>query len=340
MSKWRQYARRAGRILKKSAPYIKTAAKIWYASSGSKTTTKSRRGGDYGGTTSQYDHKVQYRKKRGNKRKRKQWKRFARKVKAVEKQDRGLQTVIMNNSKTFLGLSGQQVMTEAHLWSNYSADNTAGLQDKLWVYDFSANGTDEQITGSGATPYTVSAVINNRSKEFNMSSMVMDVTYSNTSATGCEMDLYEIGYKKNADARYNSFEAGIVDATATTRPIQAAVPAASDFDVPSYKFRGVTLFDLSQAISTMGFKIYKKEKFFIPAGNTVTKQIRVPKQFLVKGNTQNLNCFQNSLTRSLIGIAKSVDTEGVPSITQKWTRTYRYTCEGQNNEQAAYLLNR
>lgn len=299
--------------------------------------------------------------------KRKRWARFVKKVRAVEIGERGLITEVYNSYVPYVATAGTQAILEAHIYSYGGA--AKGGSDLSYItksYDLANPQLDISTLGgniakeeSSASPQVL-GLDNQKKVPLLFESAVLDITYTNNSEDSVEMDLYYVVYKGRPVATadqfstdsYNNLEdygsLSTMSAKSYTQndnsrfKVYKAVPGST---LPVWESknpitltqRGVTMFDNGDVLSRLRCKIIKKEKFIMPPGSSVTKQIRIPKNILFKESVEYNSGFFGKLTQSIFGLAKSVNPEGSTLISQKWTRTYKYTMEGVKTRKMLYL---
>lgn len=223
------------------------------------TNTYNKKSGVSGiGVTNQYDRSQVYRKKRMPLRKRRQWRKFVKKVGAVTEKDFGTNTIVRNSVGFGQAVSGSQGLIDVTLYGK-DGTNTSTSFGNSDLKDIYANDLN-----------TVP------SSKFKFCSAVMDVTCVNNSTstevnanTGLEVDVYEISYRKVASASSLS----VMLASNSAQLINSGNPTLAITD------RGVTPFDLPDVLSRYGITIHKKTKFFISKGQQFTYQIRDPKSY-------------------------------------------------------------
>lgn len=297
------------------------------------------------GVTTQHDSKLQYRKKRMPKRKRKQWKNFVRKVQAVNLKDRGLVTAVYNTSVTNSTASEfGQVVSAIHLYGFRSAASASepGCNDIGFMMSADAQMRGDNVLARPVAVDTDVTEINKYATEkIQLESAILDYTFTNTSNSTIEVDVYLINYRKTNKANFNllydvfntaqsSSFAGLVSGGATT------FETVCDIDQ-----RGVTPFELGKAISMGNMQIISKRKYVVSAGQAFTGQIRDNKnRWLSVADfyaSQN-NYKYSDWTQSLLFITKPVlFVEGNPTTVRIGvTRTYKYTYEGLNDNKSYY----
>lgn len=279
--------------------------------------------GNNTGVTSQYDKARQYTFKRAPKKIRRKYKRIAKNARWALIKTLGTRTQIRNHE---VGNSWT-----AGAWTTSSSQRVSA------VALYGLNGTTPTAQHAGYTD--VAAVSTNdpdfdeKSEAILFSGAVLDLTFRNTSASmGLEVDMYEIIFKGTSSAGniildYNN---AIGD---TTKQAGALVGPVT---LGSLDSRGITPFDVSLA-SSRGYKILKKTKYFVPAGQTFTFQHRDPRNHYISAQTVlNENNGQwRWQTYNLLFVAKplvgtSTSTAGSFSIGA--TRSYKYKVLKDNKD--------
>jgi len=299
-----------------------------------KSSPKSS-GRDHGGVTQQHDSRTIYRARKMPYRKKKQWTKFQRKVKAVEISDRAKSTLMINTTTSVTPAFNEQGWHECHLYPYNGTDRgTRDIEIMLEDIQTYRNNVVPGVQGAADVaqerPLFTSSTFNDTRKELLMSSASLDVTYSNTGSSPLEVDIYTIIYPRQSVGTNGSFVAAIDTNSQYVSPINvvsgANITAAAQL---SKEQRGVTLFELAYGMSRTGAKILKKEKFFIPVGNCITKNVRDPKNHNLRVTSNDAVYPLKRLTQSLVVCFKStfVGVE-VATLTQKVSRSYKYTYEG------------
>lgn len=283
------------------------------------------------GVTTQYDRKTVYRKKYMPKRKKKQWKRFVRKVKASLLKDVGTKTVVLNSSLSqIIGTDAQSWVSVCFYGKNGAADSatSCGHRDLFRIFT-----NDPDLHGATATTQ--------RAQFF---SGVIDLTIANnsyaetTQATenlSIEVDIYEIIFGKDGiDA--DRISALINDAISTTPAI-----AGGGSEV-TLNARGCTPFDLPDMLAK-GVKIVKKTKYMLSKGQCATYQFRDPRNYSFRSDVvwDNDNNFAiKNKTRGFIVLFKGVPTATPDFIVKRIdvgvTRKYGYKIIEQNSDADQY----
>jgi len=305
----------------------------------SRTQTKSYRpsGRDFGGITTQHDQRTIYRAKKMPYRKKKKWVAFTKKVKAVEISDRAKSTLLINTSTSLIVPATSQAWTESHLYS-FNSTSVGNRDIAILLEDINTykkfNSIGDVTTGTNAGIEIVNpADVNQQQtrKEILFASGTLDNTYTNSGSVGIEMDLYTISYPRQSTGTNDSF-LGAVDTNAqNVSPVNVLVGNVSTVAAPISRLsRGCTLFDMAYGMSRTGAKIIKKEKFFIAPGNSITKNIRDPKNHNYRMDNPDPVYQNKNLTQTLVACYKVVTSPLLDSgsMTLKSTRSYKYTYEG------------
>jgi len=326
---WRHIAKKYGRQainygVKRLGQYAKDKVK-----GNSKRSTH-----DYGGITTQHDSKTIYRSKKMPYRKKKKWVAFVRKVSAVEISNRAKSTFVINSANTVTTAADNQAWSETHIYSQKGTD--VGTRDIQYLLEDANLYQKVQSTGlvTSSNDIIVGGTFADEStrKEILLSSASLDVTYTNTSTEGqgMEMDLYTIIYSRQTGGYHGSFLAE-VDSNTTTVGAIPILTSPTNISLTSQitkAQRGITLFEMPYGLSKCGAKIVKKEKYFISSGNSITKNVRDPKNHplrLVSGEP----VFQKrGITQTLVACIKPVNPGAIVSLSTKSTRSYKYTYEG------------
>ncbi len=229
--------------------------------SGRTQTASRRRGVSSGqGITSQYDRSLIYRKKRMSGKKKRRWKKFARKVHAVAEKDLGSRSWITNGVKN---IAAANPVTSVQQFGEIALYPCRGVTT-----------VDEDLT----TLMTEDTSIPTAGKVI-FQSAVLDLTIVNRSTVEggagvpIEMDIYLMTAKKSFQSNNvgRDLHAAFVDGLADT----AAIGGTNKITVDK---RGSTPFEYTQALSKYGMKIWKKTKYTISAGSSITYQLRDPKR--------------------------------------------------------------
>lgn len=317
-------------------------------------TTQSRKkvtfgAGVLGGTNA--DRRNVYRKKNMPYRKKRRWKSFLRKVNAVSEKELGTRTVLFNDSiAQQWSTAAQQGCVTLALYSITNA--TLG-----YLNDLNNIGSYENT----ANPTAAAGITVEQSTKYLFQSAVMDLTIRNTSKRvvnesptyeldpncSLELDVYEMSFKEDSNNSTQSFTS--MSAVLNAYDTQQIGGTGSGISIED---RGATPFELPVALGRMKVKVWRKTKYFIPAGQTITHQMRDPKRHVIRqGDLQttagNDGWNRPGLTKILFLIYKPVPglTVGTavgntqPSITVGSSRKYMYKVEGANEDRERYANN-
>ncbi len=311
-------ARRAGNILNAASlygPSIATGA----AYLGSKLWGKFKKKGSSGrGVTTQHDVSRIYRKRRMPRRKRKAWGRFSRKVHAVVEKTLGSRTIVYNSQISVTTPAGttEQATGQVALYPVANATH-AHLND--------LNAIQANFTGNTGYDRTQSLIFQ---------SGVLDMTIQNESidtaeeGAQVEMDIYEIS-SNDSWQQEGSTNVGLTKVF--SEGFTNTSNEGSATNGLSLVTRGVTPFDCCEGLSEYKIKIWKKKKYFLGPGQTMTYQIRDPKRH--KFNNEKLKDWDSSnmprVTKWLLIIAKTtpgydLTTSGKVDLRVGLTRKYMY----------------
>lgn len=301
--------------------------------------TQTRRTGTLGGTNA--SARMVYKKKSMPKRKKRQWRRFAKKVNAISEKELGLQTLVINDQiESINQVNGEQGCLTLGLYTMTNGTNG-------WLNDMNRLGT---LDNTGNPTAAAGTTVNSNTSVI-FQSAIQDLTIRNASTlrqnvsgvetdliapeAQMELDVYELSVRKEMEdigtiltslsAALNSYDAPEIGGTGTGYAIND---------------RGVSPFEMSPALSRWGIKIWKKTKYFIPGSATITHQIRDPKRRVMKyGDLTRAGSFNEpGVTKFLFLIYKLVPgfTLGTSVNTYKCrlligsTRKYGYKVEGRN----------
>lgn len=334
-----------------------------YRSYGSRTMTQyKKRVGSGKGITTQHDRKLIYKKSSMPKGKKRRWKKFKNKVFAVSEKSLGTRSVLFNRQVTVGNDNSdpqfQQGALTISLYGNQAATELHN-NDLQYISQLENNSSAiTQANGIGV----------NESTKFIFKSACLDLTIRNVSTknnTGVvsidgnckvELDIYEITssrqfYEKSQNSLVNTSYAsieGLINTMLTSSDIVNDENIVGEVKVNA-NARGFTPFDATYAISRYGLKIWKKTKFFIPAGDTITYQVRDPKRHVLsrRSMSDSLGCNRPGMTRFLFVVSKLVpgNVQGssvIPGNCQLnlafgMTRKYVYKVEGANDDRSEYI---
>lgn len=319
------------------------AARVAANRSRTYTTTSRKKATSGLGVTVQHDSRRIYQKKSMGRKKKKIWKKFVRKVHAVAEKDMGTRTVLFNSSVLLNNnTNGNQGCLTTALYSQLSVDQ--------WLCDLNNISGYENL----GNPTSAAGVTFSPSTKFLFQSGVLDLTIRNvsfqsdTSALNpnatLELDIYEMTARKDfqqTGSSWTSLSTALSEGSNNTSTIGGG---GSNVTISS---RGATPFDIPLGLSRFGIKIWKKTKYFVPNGSTVTYQMRDPKRYVLTQRDMNLEGGVNmpKMTKFCYIIFKVVPgvTVGAgagqttESIQVGCTRKYMYKVEGVNEDRARYI---
>jgi len=259
------------------------------------------------GVTSQFDRRVQYRRKPMPKRRKRRWRKFKKRVNYVIDSALGTRSIIRNGSQTqsITDGSGNQTYLEATLYGIKGS----GLHDDVYKI-FQTFGTDDQLRG----------------RLIRFKSAVLDITVVNKSAEsqGAEVDVYEYYVRKSfPEADVGTLLDGVL--------ADAVTPVMSAMVTFNKETRGFTPFQAPAALKYI--KIKKKTKYFLASGQTFTYQIRDARNRVFNGEYVNdSQPFRGGWTKGLLITGKAVaGGTGNVSLAMGITKTYCCTFLMQND---------
>lgn len=288
------------------------------------------------GFTKEHDKAFIYRKKRMPYRKKKRWVRFVKKVNAVDERELGTKSVVFNNQ--FEDENGAASAQGVNSFCLYGIKSSEVTKNDI-----------KTIVDAEPTTETTRENVNNTTK-FMFHSGVLDMTIRNTSGGASaeeqvaefalELDIYEIsvgGYPYDtSNLVFNNLEDYFAAGAGDTNSIGVTTAI-------NLQDRGVTPWDVTNTLSRYRVKIWKKTKYFIPNGSTITYQVRDPKRHvLTKGGMSEYAGYnKKGLTRNVLLIYKAVPGIQVSGqnrerITVGITRKYMYKVEGSNMSESSY----
>lgn len=320
---------------------IASAARAALGGAFSRTATQTKRQTTSGqGVTTQYDQKRIYRKRRMPRFRKRRWRRFVKRVNAVAEKELGTRTVLFNQSTQFQNTTpGNQVIGVAGLYTlrstlAYNGDlfQISGLEnvaDQTAALGETIDDTTKYMFHSGVLDLTIR----------NDSTFTLDgIVFSLDSRAKLELDIYEISVGKtarDATGNFNSISTILEDGETITKTIGGAGTQIR------LRNRGATPWDLPAGLAKFNIKVWKKTKYFIPNGDTMTYQIRDPRRhvFQQRELAQSEGCNYPRLTRHLLILAKLVPGLTLGSSANTFqesvymgiTKKYFYKVEGMND---------
>lgn len=227
------------------------------------------------GVTNQFDARLIYRKRPMPRYRRRRWRMFANKVKAVSEKDLGSLTIVFNRTNNpNNNTPGNHVMFDFGLYGQQSAsfeyNDLKAIADQLNL----------------AVTNSATGLALQKSTKVMFQSAVLDVTIRNASTFNdgtstrfaseakMEIDVYEITVRDgdDSDNLYNNLRGLLDNEVADVQRIGNAGTAINR------NLRGVTPFDLTYCLSRYGIKIWKKTKYFLSNNDTFTYQMRDPRR--------------------------------------------------------------
>lgn len=279
--------------------------------------------------TAQHDYKTQYKYRRAPRYKKKAWRRFSKKVAAVNLKNAGLRTVVINSRGTGSNAPGAQGKLALALYGVAGSVDTVGLHGHNDLYRVFKG--DPDIVQIGAAPGNVP-----KSGKLQFGSAVLDYTIRNLSVDlEMELDIYMGYYKKDDDASL---------AKVNTNPIfkydnapTDAIGGGTPFDLGT---RGTTLFDKPAGISATGFHIIKKQKMLLQPGESTFLQHRDYHNHMVDWtNIQDVGYCKRNLTYGVWLVFKpsvTASDDAVVTIGVGVTRKYSYAVLDENVDRISY----
>lgn len=306
---------------------------------------KQRRFSAGRGVTNQYDRTNVYRKKRMPAKKRRRWKKFVQKVRAVENSTLGTRTRVYNQRiEIQQGSGGTGSVTAKQLCRSVCL---YGNNDR--------SASDLAITRRDLNNIVMSDSDIQKSGKIQMASGIFDMTLQNRSvdATGSEMgvelDVYLITARKRFQYKDSTTPGNYSNTTlegvlAESANVMDPLATATTYKITDM---GTTPFDFTSALSSFGIKIHSKKKYFLPYGNTMTYQIRDPKnrQFMKDAVDDVGGSNYPGSTKHLLLIAKGLPGsstnpgDGIPNVYSVnlalgLTRKYAYKINESDGDKA------
>lgn len=276
-------------------------------------TGKTRNGPSSSGVTSNYDKSVQYKRKTAPRKIRRKYKRIYNQNKWALIKKLGTNVFVRNHTISGSWLAG---------WT------TANSQRVVNCCIYGLNGAAPGTDSAGYSDINSIAANDERfADDFQslfFSSAVLDITFRNTgTAFALEVDMYEIIFKGRTSG--NDLITDYNQALINTPEV---IPGTGTNPITTLQLRGITPFDCSLA-SSKGYRVLKKTKYFVPAGQTFTFQHRDPRNHFLSNHyfTSGTGGQWNWKTYNLLFVAKPVagtDTALLGTFVVGVTRTYHY----------------
>lgn len=313
---WSPYSRLGAR----AAGYaVRTAAKYAYrrwSGSGSRSGVTSG-----SGITAQYDRKTQYVRRRMPYKRRRRWVKFSRRVSAVMQKDIATRTVVFNGA----------VDTSGDIVSNATDQGVA----EVMLYGFRGDADAFYVQGAQDLSRVLTALQLSGNSKIRFKSGVLDLTARSINQN-IELDVYEVMCRRTQN--FGTLKAALAQGFSDT-----PVPPGASTGLSLLR-RGVTIFDCPKGIKISGARVMKKTKYFLPVGNTMTYQIRDPKNRYFNtdsliGANGDVGFNRPGMTRVVFFVWKAVpgSTATPPAqLTIGATRKYAYTILEGNLEEDKY----
>lgn len=315
---------RRNRNLGRFVPYAKAAMRLGAKLAGNrvtKTWTKTKKNKySGGGVTTQHDKTLQYKRKPAPRRLKKKYRRQAKAYTWNLTKSLGTTTAVRN----------------ATLAGSWIAGATTQFAVATCLYGLNGTGATPTLNGFNdvATVCNLDGTTDDKGEKVLFTSAVMDLTYTNTSTVQFtqEVDIYEIifiGQQSGTDilTDYN-------ECFAAAPKLGGPSTAITDFSP-----RGVTPFECPIA-SAKGYRVIKKTKYFVSAGQSFTYQYRDPGNHWMSTIRWLQNAAANqyawkNVTRTFLFVAKPVI--GTPagnagSFSVGCTRKYAYKTLSVNKD--------
>lgn len=313
---------------------------------GSLTETKQKARGKSGqGVTSQHDRRVIYKHRRMPTYKKKTWRKFVKRVRAVTGAQLGIRSIVKNSAalaQTANGaFSNDQVYTTCCLYGLRGASGTPLVDTPNGYSDLKqivSNDTTIPITGKVMfTSGILDVTYTNETQEIISVPVGEGETQQIRESVPIELDIYEVWMYKDKHGYYD-IDSAIADASNTTPAI-----AGAGYSTLELTDRGATPWDFPQAIQNLGMKIIKKTKFFLGYRQSCTYQIRDPRNHIIDVMQLRDDSFSNSfawkkVTKGLIAVARKVPNSSAVGVSLQvgMTRKYSYRLLEQNGDKHAY----
>lgn len=294
---------------------------------GSATGTTIRRGTRSGqGVTEQRDRALIYRRKGAPRRVRSRNKRWTRKFQRTLAKLGGARTLLTNKPTIVIAAAGNQAIVDFVLFGGRvdgavaAADRGFDDMNDLRQRDYlvgDSTGDVQNRFSSGAVKFVVSTAI-------------MDLTIHNSTVEEptqnfpMELDVYEFACGEWPGTLGSDLLTAFQTLNQDAFPQAAAGPNISTLQLYD---RGCTPFELPAALKGTKTRIYKKTKYFVPVGDTVTYQIRQTKFRTFNGEElYRHNSPVTKYTQGVIIVSKPLAGLGdVPHrYTVGCTRKYKY----------------
>lgn len=259
------------------------------------------------GVTNQYDRKRVYRYRRMPRGKKRRWVRSLKRNFHQDLRKLATRTMVRNHVESYNVTDKTKQLVVSIVMGGgmtYSAGSqwNRGYGDLFNIFEFDgvARGPDNEF----------------KYDKVYVDTQILDMTVQNDSTwkateedveqpAGIELDVYEVSVKKLV------FDDDNIDIETVLRDETIQVPpaGASSMTALAIDDRGATPFEFGPVLGDHRIKIWKKTKYFLAAGETMTYQFRNPKNYVI-----NVNEFRNptnsatKCTRGVLFIAKMLPT--------------------------------
>lgn len=254
-----------------------------------KLRTKRQRAIEPPPVTGQHDYKTDYVRKRMPRRRRRRWLSFKKKVDFISDKKHGLKSWIVTQPETFTATQDTSNMFVEELFSIDGDTNHKDVGDiARAILGDTVFNNEYSVSGSSGI---------NTSKAISFESANMEVTMTNTGANGAIVEVYHFQCRKDArqfaTPGYNNpggyYVVGFNKTSTPSDPDTLNDPDPVVSDPLTFSTVGTTPFQCPLFCSH--FQIIKREKFTVPAGSSIQKSLRIPKnRSLNVNNLRSLNC--------------------------------------------------
>lgn len=268
-----------------------TAGKLAYNAykSYTKVVPRGKRAIEPPPVTGQHDYKTDYVRKRMPRRRRRRWLSFKKKVDYISDKKHGLKSWLVTQPETFSSAQDKSNFFVEELFSIDGDGNHKDVGDiARAILGNAVFDNQYSVFGSSGTP---------TSKIISFESANMEVTVANTGSNGAIVEVYSFRCRKDArqfsTVGYNNpggyYVVGFNKMDEPTDPDTLNEPDPGVSEPLTFDTVGTTPFQCPMFCSH--FQIMKREKFTIPAGGSIQKSLRLPKNRALNINTlRSLNC--------------------------------------------------
>lgn len=273
-------AQATGRIVAQATPYAVKAFQGVRALQKARQEYKQSKVSSSGPITTQYDQSTRYRRKRMPARKRRQWKRFTKKVRHVMLQMNSLTSFTNDNYRTI------------NSW-------VANAQASFGVYlGGTGVSSNDEILAMFKSAYSA-ALTNTTVDDYKLfiKSLCLDVQLTNTGSFGAIIDVYEL------IARASDNNSAETIGSMFARLYLEQNPSALGSPDPSSP--AVTAFQNGMFLTK--WKVLRKKEILLGVGQVTTMQMRNPYNRIMQGKTvESNNSYIPGFTRAYLFQARGV----------------------------------